>query len=72
MATDYSTSPVTHKGKIIMGIGCGILTALIRLYSPYPEGVSFAIIFMNILVPLIDRYCIPSSFGGAKKNVRRS
>lgn len=72
MATDYSTSPVTHKGKIIMGIGCGILTALIRLYSPYPEGVSFAIIFMNTLVPLIDRYCIPSSFGGAKKNVRRS
>lgn len=66
MATDYSTSPVASKGKVIMGAGCGTITALIRLYSAYPEGVSFAIIFMNTLVPLIDKYCIPSSFGGVK------
>ncbi|MCX7922833.1 MAG: RnfABCDGE type electron transport complex subunit D [Clostridia bacterium] len=66
MATDYSTSPVTKKGKIIMGIGCGLLTAIIRLYANYPEGVSFAIILMNIAVPLIDRYTVPKSFGGEK------
>lgn len=67
MATDYATSPVTNKGRIIMGIGCGILTGIIRLYTNYPEGVSFAIIFMNIVVPLIDRYMVPKSFGGGKK-----
>lgn len=66
MATDYSTSPVTRKGKIIMGVGCGLITAVIRLYANYPEGVSFAIIFMNIIVPLIDRYTVPKSFGGEK------
>lgn len=66
MATDYVTSPVTRKGKIIMGIGCGLLTAVIRLYANYPEGVSFAIIIMNVVVPLIDRYTVPKSFGGEK------
>lgn len=66
MATDYSTSPITRKGKIIMGIGCGLITAIIRLYANYPEGVSFAIILMNIVVPLIDRFTIPKSFGGEK------
>lgn len=66
MATDYTTSPVTFKGKMIMGIGCGLLTFIIRLYTNYPEGVSFAIILMNILVPLIDRYTVPNSFGGEK------
>jgi len=66
MATDYSSSPVTSKGKIIMGIGCGLITAVIRLYANYPEGVSFAIILMNVIVPLIDRYTIPRSFGGEK------
>ena len=55
MATDYSTSPVTKKGRIIMGVGCGLITAVIRLYANYPEGVSFAIILMNIIVPLIDK-----------------
>lgn len=63
MATDYSTSPVTEKGRIIMGVGCGIITVVIRLYSNYPEGVSFAIILMNLLVPLIDKYTIPRVFG---------
>lgn len=66
MATDYSTSPITSKGKLIMGIGCGIITAVIRLYANYPEGVSFAILIMNILTPLIDRFTIPRSFGGEK------
>lgn len=54
MATDYVTSPITTKGKIIFGIGCGLLTMIIRLYASYPEGVSFAILLMNILTPHID------------------
>ncbi len=66
MATDYSSSPITPKGRIIMGIGCGFLSAVIRIYTNYPGGVSFAIILMNIAVPLIDRYTIPRSFGGEK------
>lgn len=66
MATDYSTSPVTFKGRVIMGAGCGLLASVIRLYTNYPEGVSFAILLMNIVVPLIDRYTIPRSFGGER------
>ena len=66
MATDYSTSPVTTKGKIIAGIGCGLITSIIRLYKNYPEGVSFAILLMNIATPLIDRFTVPRSFGGEK------
>lgn len=57
-ATDYVTSPVTRGGRLIFGIGCGAVTMVIRLFCSYPEGVSFAILFMNILVPLIDRYCV--------------
>lgn len=68
MATDYSTSPVTVKGRLIMGVGCGLLTAIIRLYGGYPEGVSYSILLMNLAVPLIDRYTIPRSFGGEKVN----
>jgi electron transport complex protein RnfD len=69
MATDYTTSPVTFKGRIVMGIGCGLLTSIIRLYGGYPEGVSYSILLMNLVVPLIDRYMIPKSFGGgAVKN----
>ncbi|MDR1689089.1 MAG: RnfABCDGE type electron transport complex subunit D [Clostridiales bacterium] len=67
MATDYSTSPITPNGKIIMGIGCGILTVLIRFYGGYPEGVSFAILLMNLAVPLIDRFCKPRVYGVSKK-----
>jgi len=63
MATDMVTSPVTKKGQVIFGIGCGILTAVIRLFGSYPEGVSFAILIMNALVPLIDYYIRPKSFG---------
>lgn len=63
MATDYSSSPTTAKGQIIMGIGCGLLTALIRIFGGYPEGVSFAILIMNLFVPLIDKYTVPKKFG---------
>jgi len=56
MATDYVTSPITFKGKIIFGIGCGVITALIRIYGSNAEGVSYAILFMNVLTPLIERY----------------
>ncbi|RCX16274.1 electron transport complex protein RnfD [Anaerobacterium chartisolvens] len=68
MATDYSTSPVTARGRIIMGVGCGLLTSVIRLYGGYPEGVSYSILLMNLVVPLIDRYMVPKSFGGVKVN----
>ena len=67
MATDYSTSPITPNGKIVMGIGCGFLTAVIRFYGGYPEGVSFAIIIMNLLVPLIDKYLRPRVYGKSKR-----
>lgn len=68
MATDYTTSPVTPKGQLIMGIGCGIITVIIRLYSKSPEGVSYSILFMNICVPLIDRFTRPKIFGEVKQN----
>lgn len=55
MATDYTTSPMTTKGKIIFGIGCGIVTMVIRLYGGYPEGVCYSILFMNMFVPLLDK-----------------
>lgn len=67
MATDMVTSPITPRGRILFGIGCGCLTVLIRLVGGYPEGVSFAIILMNLTVPLLDRYTRPGIFGAAKK-----
>ncbi len=63
MATDMVTSPVTTKGMLIFGIGCGLLTVLIRLFGGYPEGVSFAILLMNAATPLIDRFVKPRVFG---------
>ena len=63
MATDYVTSPVTKKGMLIFGAGCGVITVLIRLWGAYPEGVSFAILLMNATTPLIDRYTRPKVFG---------
>lgn len=63
MATDYVTSPMTTSGKIIFGIGCGIITVVIRLYGALPEGVSFSIILMNILVPHIEKLTYPRYFG---------
>ncbi|MBQ3931662.1 MAG: RnfABCDGE type electron transport complex subunit D [Firmicutes bacterium] len=72
MATDYVTSPITTSGRIIFGIGCGLFTMLIRVYASYPEGVSFAILLMNILTPHIDRLTRHKAFkpapeGGAAK-----
>ncbi len=66
MATDYTTSPMTRKGQIIFGVGCGLLTSLIRLYGGYAEGVSYSILIMNLLVPMIDKWTNPRVFGGAK------
>jgi len=63
MATDMVTSPMTRKGAVVFGVGCGLMTALIRLWGSYPEGVSFSILFMNALTPLIDRVCIRKPFG---------
>lgn len=63
MATDYTTSPLTAKGRIIFGVGCGVLTVLIRVFGSLPEGVSFSIIIMNILVPHIERLTRPKPFG---------
>lgn len=63
MATDMVTSPVTPRGMIIFGIGCGLMTTFIRLLGKYPEGVSYSILFMNACTPLIDRYTRPKRFG---------
>lgn len=63
MATDMVTCPLTKKGKIIFGCGCGLLTAIIRLYAGYPEGVSFAILLMNAATPMIDRHVKPKRYG---------
>jgi electron transport complex protein RnfD len=63
MATDTVTSPTTPWGRVVFGLGCGLLTTLIRVYGGFPEGVCYAIIFMNCLNPLIDRYLIPRRFG---------
>lgn len=68
MATDYSSSPMTAKGQIIMGLGAGILTTLIRFYGAYPEGVSYSILLMNVATPLIDRFTMPKKFGEVKKS----
>ncbi|RKY33301.1 MAG: Na+-transporting NADH:ubiquinone oxidoreductase subunit D [Candidatus Omnitrophota bacterium] len=66
MATDYVTSPLTRKGQIVFGIGCGLLTFVIRKWGGYPEGVSFAILIMNAFVPLIDRATPPRVYGKIK------
>lgn len=67
MATDYVTSPTTPKGSIIFGVGAGLITALIRFWGVYPEGVSFAILIMNILCPFIDMLTARKVFGGSEK-----
>ena len=66
MATDYVTSPTTPWGQIIFGIGCGVLTCVIRFWGGYPEGVSFAILLMNIMTPLLDKWTMPKPFGKVK------
>ena len=67
MATDYTTSPVSHKGQIIYAVGCGLLTSVIRYYGGYPEGVSYSILLMNVATPLIDKYISPRVFGEVAK-----
>ena len=64
IATDPVTSPLTPKGKFIFGLGAGLLIMVLRLFSGYPEGVMFAVLFMNALTPLINRWTIPTPFGG--------
>lgn len=68
MATDYVTAPITPRGKIVFGVCLGLLTGVFRIYGPNTEGVSFAIIFCNLLVPLIEKITIPKPFGGKKKS----
>mgnify|MGYP002595133140 FL=1 len=71
MATDYVTSPTTHKGQIIYGLMIGFLTIIIRRFGSYPEGMSFAILLMNSATPLINHYCKPRRYGhGRRKEVR--
>jgi len=66
MATDYVTSPVTAKGQIIYGVGCGLITIFIRYFGGYPEGVSFSILIMNLVSGYIDKVTMPKRFGGGK------
>lgn len=68
MATDMVTSPMTKIGMLIFGLGCGLLTVLIRVWGSYPEGVSFAILIMNAIVPLINKGFKPKKFGEVVKN----
>lgn len=67
MATDYVTSPMVPKAMVIYAIGIGLLTVLIRTFGAYPEGMSFAILIMNAVVPLLNKYVKPRRFGMALK-----
>ncbi len=67
MATDYVTSPIRTSGRVIFALGCGVITVLIRFFGSYPEGVSFAILIMNILSPYIDKLTAKVPFGGGKR-----
>lgn len=66
MATDYVTTPQTSAGKMVFGVGAGALTVLFRIYGSFPEGVSYAILLMNILTPYINKFTVPKAFGGVK------
>ncbi len=66
MATDYVTTPTTRWGQVIFGIGCGFLTCVIRFWGGYPEGVTYAILLMNVLTPLLDKWTVPKCFGKLK------
>lgn len=67
MATDYSTSPMTKTGQIVFAVGCGLIVSLIRAYGKYPEGVTYAILIMNVFTPLIDRWMQPRVYGTPKE-----
>ncbi len=68
MATDYATSPINRTGRVIYVIGCGFFLFIIRAFANYPEGCSFAILFMNVATPMIDRFTMPRPFGEVKKH----
>ncbi len=70
MATDYATTPCTNMGQIIFGIGCGLLTSIIRIWGGYPEGVSYSILLMNVASPLIDKLVMPKPFDADSKKER--
>ena len=72
MATDYTTSPITKRGQIIYGVGCGLLTVFIRYFSAYPEGTSYAILIMNALVFLIEKISMPKKFGAPPKQKKEA
>ena len=72
MATDYATSPVTKKGQLIFGIGCGLFTVLIRYFGSYNEGVCYSIMVMNLCVALIDKYTKPARFGVVKSDKKEA
>ena len=71
MATDYATSPVTKKGQLIFGIGCGLITCFIRRFGSYPEGVCYSILIMNTLVWAIDKKTHPRKFGYQLDKVKK-
>ena len=70
-STDYATSPVTKKGQVVFGIGCGIFTVLIRYFGSYPEGVCYSIMVMNLCVALIDKWTRPTRFGVVKSDKKK-
>lgn len=70
MATDYATSPVTKKGQLIFGLGCGLLTVMIRYFGSYPEGVCYSILVMNCTTWLIDKYVKPTRFGVSREEAK--
>ena len=72
MATDYATTPSTTSGKIVFGVGCGLITMIIRLFGSYPEGVSFSILLMNILTPHIDNFCEKRLYGNPAKPAKKA
>jgi len=72
MATDYATSPITKKGQLIYGVGCGLFTVFIRYFGSYPEGVCYSIMVMNLFVPLIDKYTRPVRFGTVKSDKKEA
>ncbi len=71
MATDYTTSPLTFRGRIVFAVGCGVLTILIREFGSLPEGVSYSIVLMNILTPLIERVTKPRPFGKPRETKKK-
>ena len=64
MATDYATTPSTSSGRLVFGVGCGLITCLIRFFGNYPEGVSFSILLMNIMTPYISAWTRSKPLGG--------